>query len=335
MDMPPFPGGDPTARQRFTPPDQDDPMAAQLQRLRTELAEARAARVDLLGLPQDAMQQQGPYGPYGPQQGPYGPGGYGPPGAPPPGVIAPPPGVTGLPPEAGPYGPYGPYGPGQAGGRGQWQPGQPPQANGQPQGEEASQEIKVWAHDLTVEPGKTYRYRVIVSVLNPLFRQSRVPESQQQEFFNQVALGPAEQELEASPWTEPVRVDPERYFFFIQGAPQNQIAQVEVWRVFNGRWRRDEFQVQPGDPIGGTMEVTVNGQERTIDMHADAVAVDLAAVGGNSPFGGDTLLLYLDRLSGRIASRSAAQDSGSTERIRLENEAFYQAEMQEMAMSSP
>lgn len=197
-------------------------------------------------------------------------------------------------------------------------------------------EITVWAHDLTVEPGKTYRYRVLVSVLNPLFRQTRVEESQRQVHFNKIALGPdmaEEGEVGQAPWSDPVEVDPEYYFFFVQGG---QSPRVEVWRVYDGIWRSEEFPVQPGDPIGGEMAIQVNGEPQTIDMNVGAVVVDLLETSGGRGMlsGSDARLLYLDQGSSQIASRSAQQDRDSDDRRRIQNLRTIQEERQRQASAT-
>lgn len=177
--------------------------------------------------------------------------------------------------------------------------------------------IRVWAHDLTVEPGKTYRYRLLVSVFNPLFRQTRVEETQRREFFNQVALGPSEREIAASPWSDPVHVDPEFHFFFLSGTA-GQVANVEVWHVYNGVLHVSRFQESPGDRIGGEAKVEIDGVEQELLMQTDAVMIDLVASGGGT-IGSDSRLLYFDPETETIASRSARQDENSPDRIRLQN----------------
>jgi hypothetical protein len=194
----------------------------------------------------------------------------------------------------------------------------------QPTEPEAPREITVWAHDLTVEPGKVYRYRVLVSVINPLFRQRRAPEQQVQENFHKLALGPDKSEggeVEQAPWSAPVRVEPERHFFVVGGSQQN--ARVEVWRVFNGMFINQVFTVQPGDPIGQPYRMTINGAQQEIDMTYPAVVVDLVESAGGIG-ARDSRLLYLEPDTGRLASRSATQDTNHPERLRLQNQQMFQ-----------
>ncbi|MEX0652977.1 MAG: hypothetical protein WD534_17295 [Phycisphaeraceae bacterium] len=177
-------------------------------------------------------------------------------------------------------------------------------------------EVQVWAHDLTAEPGNTYRYRVVVTVLNPLFQRSRLADEQTEAYFNKLALWPDEAELESTPWSRPVELDPEHYFFLVDGAPAREEAQVEVWRLYRGRWRFEEFQVQPGDLIGG--EATID--EQPVPMHVDSLLVDLVPVAQGAAGGSGARMIYLDRETNRIQERIAEVDRESDDRIRLRNE---------------
>lgn len=294
----------------------DQEQAAAYQRWVADLQAARAEYIELTGGvdPAGQQQQQGqafdptmidPYGPpgmYGPEG--YGPDMYGPPGQYP-----------------GEYGPPGQY-PGA-------QPGRPDDPNAPKPGM-----IKVWAHDLTVEPGKTYRYKLLVAGVNPLFRQKRAPQEQVEQNFHKVALGPDKSELDQAEWTAPVRVYPEREFFMLTGSQQT--ATIEVWRVYNGRWVNDEFPVQPGDPIGGTTRIKTDAGEEVIDMKVDAVVVDLVEIGSGGGMGSrDSRMLYIEPGTQDILARSAARDSDSPDRIKLLNEkAIQEAQVQAVARAA-
>lgn len=198
-----------------------------------------------------------------------------------------------------------------------------------PADEQARREhiVRVWAHDLTVEPGATYRYRLIVSVLNPLFQQDRVPAEQRDQYHDRVALGPDEQTLAETDWTDPVRVSPDYRFFLVGGSAENEIAEVELWRIYDGRWRRGEFQVRPGDPIAGTAAIDLDdGRRVEVPMHADAVLVDLISSGAGGPLarGDGVRMVYFDQQHETMADRSVDEDEESIERLRLESEITLQ-----------
>ncbi len=308
------PAGRPASRSNRDAADAPQTPEERLQLLESQLVEAKIERNELLGIETDVLSRGSGRG----TTGGYGEGGYG-----------------GAYDDSG-YGGYGgagtdPYG---AGGYGAAAGGY-----GQPGGvgtgelvEPESRKIQVWAHDLSIEPGKTYRYRVVVSVLNPLYRQKRVADAQRAENYDQIALGPDEQELAASPWSEPVKVDSRHYFFMVKGSTQN--ARVEVWRVYNGQWVKDQFDVRPGDPIGQPTQVTLtNGRSLNLDMNVGLIVVDLVSASAGGAFGSaDVRMLYLDPLTNQIVERSLEADRDNEDKIRLENQKALE---EELALTPP
>ena len=193
--------------------------------------------------------------------------------------------------------------------------------------DEPEGQLRVWAHDLSVEPGATYRYRVVVSVLNPLFHQKRgVPQDQQEQYYEQLALGPAEDELQQAEWTEPVNIDQQYYFFLVDGSVESDRAEIEIWRIYDGAWRSQTFDVTPGDPIGGAAEIELTDRTAELNMSVDAVLVDLMAMTsggpGNVGLAGGTRMLYFDRANQQLSDRTVEGDRESPERLRLQNEAM-------------
>jgi hypothetical protein len=67
----------------------------------------------------------------------------------------------------------------------------------------AGERLQVWAHDLTAEPGATYRYRVRLEMTNPAFGQSQFLVEEQKSLSEAPTVF-----SEPSPWTEPVVVAP-------------------------------------------------------------------------------------------------------------------------------
>ncbi len=288
-----------------------------------QLLMTKIERNELLGLESDALlpDRQGAYGDYGSKDAGYGAnyGGYDDPysrGPGPGGFVS---DDKGAYPGGGP-GRY-PGAPGDyAGGY---------RAQGQAQAAEPqSRKIQVWAHDLSIEPGKTYRYRVVVAVLNPLYRQKRIQAEQRDENYDKLALGPDPEELESSDWSDPVHVDGEHYFFMVKGSAKAQTASVQVWRVHDGRWVSKEFDVRPGDPIGRVSQMVLpNGIQQQLDMNVGLVVVDLIGTGGGSYGGRDVRMLYLDPKINRISGRTVEDDRSHPDRIRLENELALEEEL--------
>jgi hypothetical protein len=104
--------------------------------------------------------------------------------------------------------------------------------------------ILVWAIDDTAQPGKTYRYRMRVGVLNPVAGTGHVAERDAAR-KDQVVLW-----SDFAPVAEPVSVYKKVYFFAKDVQEQTRTASIEVARYLRGYWRSETFQVRPGETIG-------------------------------------------------------------------------------------
>lgn len=109
-------------------------------------------------------------------------------------------------------------------------------------------EIELWAHDLTVEPGKTYRYRVKVAINNPAFGRSASLVPEQQELAKMpLAFG------QPSEWSTPVSVLKDQYYFIVSAAEVDEFgparASAEVYKFFYGHYRKGSVTLEPGDKI--------------------------------------------------------------------------------------
>lgn len=120
--------------------------------------------------------------------------------------------------------------------------------------------IRVWAHDLTATPGKTYRYRVLIATSNPLFGKGTQLSSDQQKLATQqIAFG------EPSEWTPPIGVLDKRYTF-VTGASDGSTAASRVTASFDvyefhyGFYRKGLAQLEAGDPLEA--QVTLNDPNR-------------------------------------------------------------------------
>jgi len=172
--------------------------------------------------------------------------------------------------------------------------------------------VYLWAHDLTAKPGMTYRYRLAVGVVNPLFQKGGLHPSQAQQANRLTRLS------SWSEWSQPIQTDPETYFFVTSGSQPSQEATIETWRIYRGAWRSAEFKVRAGDPIGRT--VTLAGS--AIDIAIDAIVVDLNfEMPASRGIGSKTVgLYYLDLETGKLMVRTVEADSESDTRIRIRNE---------------
>ena len=109
--------------------------------------------------------------------------------------------------------------------------------------------VRMWAHDVSVERGKTYRYRMTVVLSNPMFGQGNVmvPEQQAWSEVPVVRSTPSE-------WSEPIRVDDETYFFITSANAPDRLnrtsgAHAELFVFKWGRWRKGDSQLEPGDRL--------------------------------------------------------------------------------------
>lgn len=120
---------------------------------------------------------------------------------------------------------------------------------GKPLFEDAA--VRVWAHDLTAQPGKTYRYRVRAAINSPLFgRSASLPDDQKDLAKAPVMVG------EPSEWTAPVAVPADRYFYVLAAAPSDGLnpprATAEVYQFFYGYYRKGTVSLEPGDVVAAT-----------------------------------------------------------------------------------
>ena len=111
------------------------------------------------------------------------------------------------------------------------------------------EKVQVWAHDLDVKPGMTYRYRLQVAFYNPYFgREARLAESQKSLAASPVVLS------EPTEWSAPVRVHAQQQFFVTKAsygaALESRTASFEIYAFTNGQHRLLNFTARPGDAIG-------------------------------------------------------------------------------------
>ena len=184
-------------------------------------------------------------------------------------------------------------------------------------GADGPDEIRVWAHDLTCKPGDTYRYKLVVAMFNPLYRQTRLPRKQLKENYDRVSIGPSPSDLDNAPWSPPVQLDPKYFYFATSGNKDEKRAEFEVWTIFNGIWETGSFPEVPGNEIGGVATAAAPGG---VPMSVGKILLDVDAV--NSPVGGSTQIrtLVLDEASGEIEGRLVSADRRSELRERLESE---------------
>jgi hypothetical protein len=125
--------------------------------------------------------------------------------------------------------------------------------------------IETWCHDVTVEPGKTYRYRIRYKIKNPIFASNASPK---QELVNQFAIVSPESE-----WTPSIQV-PEMINFFVASSksPNANTVNFDVFTWDKGQTKLQQFKVGPGDLVGGIAKDGVDYQTKwtVVDFVKDA-----------------------------------------------------------------
>lgn len=174
--------------------------------------------------------------------------------------------------------------------------------------------VQLRAWDVTAQPDQTYRYRMTASLVNPLFGRD-VSDEAAQAVTDVVAVGPAEGAGGTEEgWTQPVTLEPAHRFFMVNGNPKNATATVEVWSIYNGVWTPLEFELRPGDPIGGIKDIGGG----TLSVDTGQIVVDVVSRDG---LGGKPVMFILDPATDRFSARDVSSDANADERLRLQEDA--------------
>ena len=169
-----------------------------------------------------------------------------------------------------------------------------------------------WAYDDTVEPKKTYRYRIRLGVFNPVAGTNQLSEQEKSQ-NNEVVLW-----SDFSDTTETVDIPGRLYFFAKSIREAGKTITVQVSKLTLGHWYSHDFDVRQGEVIGDVIETEPEKTKRsrtgpgritsfvtpedkaavpeTIDYSTGAVLVDAVSV--NDWTGERTLRtrLYYDML---------------------------------------
>ncbi|MBN2139187.1 MAG: hypothetical protein JW720_15380 [Sedimentisphaerales bacterium] len=162
-------------------------------------------------------------------------------------------------------------------------------------------ELVFWAHDDSVMPGKTYRYRMRLGIFNPVAGK------------NQLGGADAQKNNEVILWSDfstpsaPIEIA-RRLYFFAEGIQEAaKEVTVKVSKYVLGSWHSEDFKVKSGEVIGDIVESkpVVSGggplddpdlasataseplSPEVIDYSTGAVLVDVVAV--NDWGGGNTM----------------------------------------------
>jgi hypothetical protein len=168
-------------------------------------------------------------------------------------------------------------------------------------------ELLVWGHDLEVEPGSTYQYRSRIRAYNPFFARGNLLVDAQRDKGLAAACV---MESPASDWSQEIRVSPSVRFFLTRanagdGAMGLGSAQFEIFRLVDGKWRRAEMSVQPGERIGRMDDRAAGGP---IDFTTEHYLVDVVEdIAGRGDARGELQAQARDRRPGIVVIASSSR----------------------------
>ena len=168
-------------------------------------------------------------------------------------------------------------------------------------------ELIVWGHDLEVEPGSTYQYRCRARAYNPFFARGNLLVDGQRDKGLAV---PCVIESPASDWSQEHRVSPSVRFFLTRasagdGAMGLGSAQFEIFRLVDGKWRRAEMSVQPGERIGRVDDRAAGGP---VDFTTEHYLIDVVEdIAGRGDARGELQQQARDRRPGIVVIASSAR----------------------------
>ena len=131
----------------------------------------------------------------------------------------------------------------------------------------------VWAHDETVEPGNTYRYKMRMRVKNPVYITNMAKDPALAKYLEL----PIDKDKSWSEWSKPIEVKPRVQIFLAGGAASNNsLVRFDVYRWQNGKVNKpaQAIAVTPGDMVGGP-------DKSGLDYTTGLTVVDIRTVGND------------------------------------------------------
>jgi hypothetical protein len=167
-------------------------------------------------------------------------------------------------------------------------------------------DITVWAHDDSVVPGKTYRYRLRYYIKNPVLQTFNVCQPQKLAEIFDIAS-------DYSDWTVPINVQSETNFYAVNTAP-SQVAVKATFEIF--RWKNGAWQVQTVDAHPGDMVGTPQGDgNNRVDFTTGWTLVDVR----EDPLHPDSKTIVLTSTNGQTLKRDLSADRTNPEHKRLQD----------------
>lgn len=122
-----------------------------------------------------------------------------------------------------------------------------------------TESLRIWAHDVTVERGKVYRYRMTLVFDNPMYGKGAVMLPEQAEWSRTPIA-----RSEPSEWSDPARMFNEVIYFVTSASTPSDPtsasnrgadARAELATFTTGYWRLGASTVEPGDTLQANINV--------------------------------------------------------------------------------
>lgn len=115
-------------------------------------------------------------------------------------------------------------------------------------------QVWVWGHDLEIQPGSTYRYRVQLKIANPFYGHKPSLFDRQKQLANEVVIASAQSE-----WSEPIEVQDSGQWFVKNAKPSDSLEvndpldygyiSIDVFEFTDGLWTKASRDVRVGQPL--------------------------------------------------------------------------------------
>jgi hypothetical protein len=175
-----------------------------------------------------------------------------------------------------------------------------------PDGRTSFGEFDVWAYDDTVEPGKSYRYRIRVVMKNPVFKITQAVADAK---LAQVMELPADKNAAWSEWSRPVVVERGVDMFLAGVGRNNESVRFDIYRWQDGRVNKQTYTATPGDVLGSL------DAKSKVDFNTGYAVVDIRQIANR-----DFRVTLIDP-NGTQVERTYQEDQGNPKRNQLDAEA--------------
>jgi hypothetical protein len=175
----------------------------------------------------------------------------------------------------------------------------------------ARPDIKVWVHDVTVQAGKTYRYKLRYVISNPVAGTTNLCK-------NSADADVAYLTSADSKWSDEINVESDTNFYAIDN---KHGIRFDIFKWNKGVWQKQTVQANPGDRVGST-EAAVNDPTKT-DFDTGWTLVDVRDdPAGNS----ENKIIVLVSDTGAVKQKQISIDRQSERYRQLLKEVATQAE---------